>query len=182
MANSKPAKNGKGKVANNYRHPESESLMRADVGTQLQFKKKLPHKKYRYDHSLSWSLEWNGQNFAREKGKALDREILEAKTIEEAKAAASKLMAMSKLVLNRAGKAERLSFEVPTLPLFIHERLFTKAILKTLKGHRCDKPQTDRYVRSPRRSATPDLRASIARLQAQGQGGQPDGPRRFTSS
>ena len=35
-----------------------------------------------------------------------------------------------------AGKAERLSFNVPTLPLFIHERLSTKAILETLKGHR----------------------------------------------
>jgi adenine-specific DNA-methyltransferase len=35
-----------------------------------------------------------------------------------------------------AGKAERLSFNVPTLPLFIHERLSTEAILETLKGHR----------------------------------------------
>ena len=41
--------------------------------------------------------------------------------------------------LNWAGKAERLSFEVPTLPLFVHERLSTKAILETLKGHRRDK-------------------------------------------
>jgi adenine-specific DNA-methyltransferase len=38
--------------------------------------------------------------------------------------------------LQWAGKAERLSFNVPTLPLFIHERLSTKAILETLKGHR----------------------------------------------
>jgi hypothetical protein len=30
------------------------------------------------------------------------------------------------------GKAERLSFDVPTLPLFIHERLSTKAIIETL--------------------------------------------------
>jgi hypothetical protein len=28
----------------------------------------------------------------------------------------------------QAGKAERLSFDVPTLPLFVHERLSTKAI------------------------------------------------------
>ncbi len=35
-----------------------------------------------------------------------------------------------------AGKAERTSFEVPTLPLFVHERLSTKAILETLKGHK----------------------------------------------
>lgn len=41
--------------------------------------------------------------------------------------------------LNWAGKAERLSFDVPTLPLFVHERLSTKAIVETLMGHRRDK-------------------------------------------
>src|SRR5207244_11981962 len=58
------------KLAKNYRHPESESLMRPEVGTQAQFKKKLPPKKYRYDDSLSPSLEWDGQNPARERGEA----------------------------------------------------------------------------------------------------------------
>jgi len=137
--NKRQTKASKNKQAQNYRHPESESLMRPDVGTQAQFKKKLPPKKYRYDDSLAPSLEWDGQNPARERGEALIREVLEAKSIEEAKAAASKLKAMSKPFLNWAGKAERLSFEVPTLPLFIHERLSTKAILETLKGHRRDK-------------------------------------------
>src|SRR6266542_2915080 len=133
------AKAAKTKQAKNYRHPESENVMRPDVGTQAQFRKKLPPKKYRYDDSLSPSLEWDGQNAARERGEALIREILDAKAIEEAKAAASKLKAMSKPFLNWAGKAERLSFEVPTLPLFVHERLSRKAILETLKGHRRDK-------------------------------------------
>jgi adenine-specific DNA-methyltransferase len=132
------------KQAKNYRHPESENVMRPDVGTQAQFKKKLPPKKYRYDDSLSPSLEWDGQSPARERGEALIREILDAKTIEDAKSAASKLKAMSSPFLNWAGKAERMSFEVPTLPLFIHERLSTKAILETLKGHRRDK-QTDMF-------------------------------------
>ncbi len=40
--------------------------------------------------------------------------------------------------LQWAGKAERISFEVPTLPLFLHERLSTKVILETLKGHKRD--------------------------------------------
>src|SRR2546425_8716124 len=129
------------KTAENYRHPESESLMRPEVGTEAQFKKKLPPKKYRYDDSLSPGLEWDGQNFAREQGEQLVRQMLEAQTLEEAKAAASKLKAMSKPFLNWAGKAERLSFEVPTLPLFVHERLSTKAILETLKGHTRDRQQ-----------------------------------------
>jgi hypothetical protein len=143
MAKAKKKKT-KGKQAQNYRHPESESLMRPDVGTQAQFRKKLPPKKYRYDDSLSPSLEWDGQNPVRERAEALIREILDAKSIEGAKAAASKLKAMSKPFLNWAGKAERFSFEVPTLPLFVHERLSTKAILETLKGHRRDK-QVDMF-------------------------------------
>src|SRR5207247_7990945 len=117
MASRKPkSKQAKTKPAQNYRHPESESLMRPDVGTQAQFKKKLPPKKYRYDDSLSPALEWDGQNPAREQGEALILRALEAKTLEEAKAAAAKLKAISRPFLNWAGKAERLSFDVPTLP------------------------------------------------------------------
>ena len=59
--------------------------------------------------------------------------------LDEAEDALRKLKALSKSFLNWAGKAERLSFDVPTLPLFIHERLSTRAILETLKGHKRDK-------------------------------------------
>ncbi|MBI4603599.1 MAG: site-specific DNA-methyltransferase [Planctomycetes bacterium] len=124
------------KAAKNYRHPESESLLRPDVGTQAQFKKKKPPKTYRYDSSLSPALDWDGQNPAREEGERLIRQVLEAKSLEEAKRAAEKLRALGRPFLDWAGKAERLSFDVPTLPLFVHERLSTKAILETLKSHR----------------------------------------------
>lgn len=126
----------------NYRHPESTCLMRPDVGTQAQFKKHRPAKTFRYDDSLSPAMQWDGQNAAREQGEALIQQALAAGTLEEAKVAASKLKALSKPFLNWAGKKERLSFDVPTLPLFIHERLSTKAILETLKGHRIDRNQT----------------------------------------
>ncbi|HET9401538.1 MAG TPA: DNA methyltransferase, partial [Candidatus Acidoferrales bacterium] len=135
---SKPPKT---RPAKPYQHPESESPMRPEVGTQAQFKKKLPPKTYRYDSSLSPALDWDGQNSTREQGEALIRQISEARTLEEAKSAASKLAALGKPFLNWAGKAERLSFDVPTMPLFIHERLSTKAILETLKGHRFDRNQ-----------------------------------------
>ncbi len=155
-----------------YKHPESESLLRPDVGTQAQFRKKKPPQEYRYDSSLSPELQWDGQNAAREEGEqriaraisqlsqarkriaetdlhALLREnadvdpqlllqlILE--NVNVASDALHELKAMSGPFLNWAGKAERLSFEVPTLPLFVHERLSTKAILETLKGHSCDR-------------------------------------------
>ena len=54
-----------------YRHPTAESLMRPEVGTQAQFRKKKPPASYRYDSSLSPALEWDGQNQAREQGEAL---------------------------------------------------------------------------------------------------------------
>jgi very-short-patch-repair endonuclease/DNA modification methylase len=50
--------------------------------------------------------------------------------------AVEQLKRLQKPFLNWTGKAERLSFDVPTLPLFVHERLSTKAIIETLKCHR----------------------------------------------
>jgi adenine-specific DNA-methyltransferase len=64
--------------------------------------------------------------------------------VSKADEAVQKLKALSKPFLNWAGKAERLSFDVPTLPLFVHERLSTKAIIETLTGHKRSK-QLDMY-------------------------------------
>jgi len=140
----KPSKNKPAKKVQQtapYKHPEAKSLLRPEVGTQAQFKKKKPAKTYRYDSSLSPALDWDGQNPAREQGDALIKQVLDARNLEEAKSAAAKLQVMSRPFLNWAGKAERLSFDVPTLPLFIHERLSTKAIIETLAGHKTDQQQ-----------------------------------------
>jgi adenine-specific DNA-methyltransferase len=96
--------------------------MRPDVGTQAQFRKKKPPTTYNYDSSLAPALDFDGQNAAREHGEALIRQILDAQSLDQAKAAASELKALGRPFLDWAGKAERLSFDVPTLPLFIHER------------------------------------------------------------
>ncbi|TDA67548.1 MAG: site-specific DNA-methyltransferase [Clostridia bacterium] len=143
-----------------YRHPEAESLLRPDVGTQAQFKKRKPPVTYRYDSSLSPALDWDGQNYARELGEWLLAMIEEASQLDPPhifpqprefnggqhkvyglQDAVQLLKEISKPFLNWAGKAERLSFEVPTLPLFVHERLSTKAIIETLQGHRKRGPQ-----------------------------------------
>src|SRR5437773_8577638 len=81
----------KNKTAESYLHPEADSPMRPEVGTQAQFKKKKPPQKYRYDSSLSPPLEWDGQNPARETGEALIKEIAESgrRVAEVAKKAAS---------------------------------------------------------------------------------------------
>ena len=158
---------GAGKVAERYLHTEQTSPMRPDVGTQSQFRKKKAPQTYRYDSSLSPSLEWDGQNDGRELAEWLIGAVVRASalgaphefpgpqsflaadgtpivTVRGLRDAVEQLKRLSKPFLNWAGKAERLSFDVPTLPLFVHERLSTKAILETLKGHKRDK-QTDMF-------------------------------------
>jgi hypothetical protein len=46
------------------------------------------------------------------------------------------LAALGRPFLNWAGKAERLSFDVPALPLFVYKRLSTVSIIETLKNRR----------------------------------------------
>src|SRR5689334_17631149 len=65
----------KTQVTETYQHPEADSPMRPEVGTQAQFKKKKPPQTYRYDSSLSPSMEWDGKNPARETGETLIKEI-----------------------------------------------------------------------------------------------------------
>jgi adenine-specific DNA-methyltransferase len=123
--------------AESYKHPESTSPMRPDVGTQAQFKKRKPPATYRYDSSLSPALDWDGQNPVRELGEqqlsVLEEQLaavrgqlsvekpgpeslkVAADAARKATDAAEKLKALSKPFLNWAGKAERLSFDVPTL-------------------------------------------------------------------
>lgn len=149
-----------------YKHPEAQAVLRPDVGTQAQFRKKKPPKSYRYDSSLSPSLNWDGQNAGREEGEWLltliekaaalkpPHEFAQPQVLERGddrieirslREAVERLKRISKPFLDWAGKAERLSFDVPTLPLFVHERLSTKAILETLKGHKRKKTQDDLF-------------------------------------
>jgi adenine-specific DNA-methyltransferase len=112
-------------------------------------------------------MEWDGQNAARDKGEWLlglideaaalpaphsfvpPRELKDSQgavvaTVTGLRDAVAQLKAIGRPFLNWSGKAERTSFDVPSLSLFIHERLSTKAILETLKGHKRDK-QTDMF-------------------------------------
>jgi adenine-specific DNA-methyltransferase len=143
-----------------YSHPEATSPARPEIGAQAHFKKTKAPAKYRYDSSLAPELVWDEGNPAREHAEKLIAELSDhglalaalamqdackqrdaeiqrlEKAIREAKRA---LATMSGPFLNWTGKAERPSFEVPTLPLFIHERLSTKVILESLAGHKIDK-------------------------------------------
>jgi adenine-specific DNA-methyltransferase len=154
--------------------------MRPEVGTQAQFRKKKPPVSYRYDSSLSPAMDWDGQNPARNLGEWLlacvddgsrlppphqfesPRELRNTSgetiaTVGGLADAVEQLKRLGKPFLDWAGKAERLSFEVPTLPLFVHERLSTKAIVETLTGHKKDKQLELNLFGDPRHSITDQL-------------------------
>ena len=135
---SKSKKDASQASAQSYQHPQADLALRPDVGTQAQFRKKKPPATYRYDSSLSPSLEWDGENAARELGEWLLRQIEEAAAMEphefpvrrEFKGVDGKSLAtvaglqdaveqlkrLSRSFLDWAGKAERTSFDVPALP------------------------------------------------------------------
>ncbi|HYU78757.1 MAG TPA: DNA methyltransferase, partial [Vicinamibacterales bacterium] len=155
--------------------------MRPEVGTQPQFRKKKTPVTYRYDSSLSPALDWDGSNDARELGEWLlriaeeaaaldpphvlpapaefksadDRVLVTVRSLHEA---IDQLKRLGRPFLNWTGKSERLSFDVPTLPLFVHERLSTQAIVQTLVGHKADK-QADFWelLGDPRHSITDQI-------------------------
>ena len=144
MAKSREKKpGGAGKTAEGYTHPDQTLLMRPEAGTQAQFRKKKPPQTYRYDSSLSPALDWDGGNGARELGEWLlsvieraaalqaphvlpfpeefktadGRVVLSVRSLQEA---VDQLKRLGRPFLTWTGKAERLSFDVPTLPLFVH--------------------------------------------------------------
>lgn len=136
-----------------YAHAD-QAVLRPDVGVEAQFSHRKPPKTYRYDSSLAPELAWdeNGERSfaewllnlvadAAEKGEAtVFAQPQVWKGTEERftslSQCAARLRSLTKPFLNWAGKAERQQISVPTLPLFVHERHSTSAILETLKSHK----------------------------------------------
>jgi len=129
--------------ARHYRHDDRRALLRPEGGAQDDFPsaKRKPPATYRYDSSLAPELAWDEAE-ARALGERLIGQIISSDNLAEARAAAEELKRLSKPFLAWAGKAERASLQVPTLPLFVHERLSTAAVLETLKRHRRDRKGT----------------------------------------
>ena len=136
-----------------YQHSQ-EATQRPDVGVQDQFNTKKPAKTYRYDSSLDPALSWDesrDRDLAEWLIGLVQRCALEGEQavflqphvwaaggvqVQSLKAAADLLQALSKPFLNWAGKAERHQITVPTVPLFVHERHSTKAILDGIKSRK----------------------------------------------
>lgn len=152
-------------VVQDYRH-KHDAAARPEAGAAPRFRAKKESVTYRYDSSLSPTLEWDmaparetaswllaaiedaaalpNQTFPapRELRGADGNVLLRVTGLQDSLAALKRIQVP---FLNWAGKAERLSFEVPTLPLFVHERLSTEAIVQTLEGHRKRSDQADMF-------------------------------------
>jgi len=152
-AKPKPAAMPAGNGSAAYAHAD-EAVLRPDVGVEAQFSHRKPPKTYRYDSSLAPELAWD-ENGERPFAEWLLNLVAEAAEKGEAKVfaepqvwqgteerftslsqCAARLRSLTKPFLNWAGKAERQQINVPTLPLFVHERHSTQAILETLKSHK----------------------------------------------
>ena len=109
---------------------------------------------YRYDSSLAPELSWDesaDRAFAEwligliaeaaEKGKGgvfAEPQVWQGtgEPFTSLSQCAARLRSLTRPFLNWSGKAERQQISVPTLPLFVHERHSTQAILETLQSHK----------------------------------------------
>ena len=139
--------------ASPYKHAQ-ESVQRPDVGVEAQFAHKKPPRTYRYDSSLAPELSWDESADralaewllaivaeAAEKGKGIvfaEPKVWQGsdERFTSLSQCAARLRSLTEPFLNWSGKAERQQVRVPTLPLFVHERHSTQAILETLQSHK----------------------------------------------
>jgi adenine-specific DNA-methyltransferase len=145
-----------------YEH-QNPAAQRPLVGVQEEFPNRRAPRTYRYDSSLSPELAWDENaerelaewllgliegatlavTEAAQQGKAAEAEVAYfaqapgwAGTGERFGSLAecvARLKSLTRPFLNWAGKAERQLIRVPTIPLFVHERHSTQAILGTLE-------------------------------------------------
>ena len=136
-----------------YEH-QDPAVQRPAVGVQEDFPDRRPPKEYRYDSSLAPELCWD-ENGERAFGEWLLDLIERGATEGEAAVfgqaptwsgtserfqsiaeCVARLKSLTQPFLNWSGKAERQRIRVPTIPLFVHERQSTQAILGTLEGYK----------------------------------------------
>ncbi|MEA3277471.1 MAG: site-specific DNA-methyltransferase [Pseudomonadota bacterium] len=151
MANKNP--NTPPRQADTYTHSQ-QAVQRPDVGVQPEFTERKGAKRYRYDSSLAPELCWD-ENAERELAEWLLERIAEAveqgepavfsepqrwqgsdETFASIAECVARLKSLTQPFLNWTGKAERREISVPTIPLFVHERHATRAILETLDSYK----------------------------------------------
>ena len=114
-----------------YKHTGKERINNPPVGLVTpETDKETGKKQYAYDPHLDPALQLDSQ---RSQIENIIDNGLTANTLEEAKSALSELKKRQKPYLNWAGKAEHISFEVPTVSLHVHERIDPRTIIEAVR-------------------------------------------------
>ena len=114
-----------------YKHTGKERINNPPVGLVTpETDKETGKKQYTYDPHLDPALQLDSQRSQIEK--IIDNGLT-ANTLEEAKSALSELRKRQEPYLNWAGKAEHISFEVPTVSLHVHERIDPRTIMEAVR-------------------------------------------------
>ncbi|MEX2575430.1 MAG: site-specific DNA-methyltransferase [Halofilum sp. (in: g-proteobacteria)] len=147
-----PPLSGSGRFGS-YEHP-NQATLRPDVGLQDQFRQMREPKTYRYDSSLAPELAWD-ENAEREFAEWLLELVADAaekgeksvfaepqcwqgtgEAFRSSRECVARLKSLTQPYVNWAGKSERQQIAVPTVPLFVHERHSTRAILEKLQSYK----------------------------------------------
>ncbi len=123
-----------------YRH-EEERLNNPSAGLAAEVADTTmagPKREYAYNPHLDPRLMFDSQD-VRQQAERLLAEIAAADSLEVAQAKARELQRMQEPWLQWAGKAKHTSFEVDSVPLYIHERISTQAILRAVKREEVQK-------------------------------------------
>ncbi|MEW6014396.1 MAG: site-specific DNA-methyltransferase [Candidatus Zixiibacteriota bacterium] len=130
---------GKKRPIEQYDHKDKTRVNNPPVGlVDSQTDKDAGKKTYRYDPHIDPALQFDSQRSQIEK--IIDGGLA-AETLGEVKAALKELKRRQEPYLNWAGKAERTSFEVPTVSLHVHERIDPKTIIQAVKKRNGSEPQ-----------------------------------------
>ncbi len=156
------ATKSKKKPIDQYDHKGKKRVNNPPVGLVTpETDKETGRKKYAYDPHIDPALQFDSQRSQVEK--IIDNG-LSGETVEEVKAALQELKKRHTLYLNWAGKAERTSFEVPTVSLHVHERIDPRTIVEAVRkrdGRRINRCPSfnlqERIPRSVKRSSSTNI-------------------------
>lgn len=136
-----------------YRHNDA-AILRPDIGVEQHFRSDKTPSEYRFDSSLDPQLNWD-ETSGRDYAEWLLNLILKATELGEEEVFSKpqewrasldqftsiaqcvrKLKSLSRPFLDWSGKAESKDLVVPALPLFVHERHSSEAIIETFTSNR----------------------------------------------
>jgi len=133
---SRQPRSARTKPIEQYEHAEDTRKNNPPVGLVTpQTDRDAGKQRYAYDPHIDPALHFDPQ------GAEVERIIddgLAAESLDAAKAALAELKRRREPYLNWAGKAERTSFEVPTVSLHVHERIDPKTIMEAVRKRNGD--------------------------------------------